>query len=94
MHIAKLSLSLLSLFLLQSQEEDDYKVWLEGKEGSKLTSQEKRELDSLKQFWTDPHLDKGEVFLRDYILNKGYMDKDAVRWAWLMGVVFTRPYTS
>ena len=37
-------------------------------------------MDTLKNFWTDPSLDQDEAFLRDYILNKGHMDKDAVRW--------------
>lgn len=70
---------------LQSQEEDDYKAWLSGKEGSRLTEREKQEMASLKNFWNDPSLDLDEAFLRDYILNKGYMDKDAVRWVWSGG---------
>lgn len=58
-------------------------AWLSGKEGSKLTEREKKEMDALKDFWNDPKLGQDEAFLRDYILNKGYMDKDAVRWVWL-----------
>ena len=64
----------------QSQEEEDYLAWLSGKEGSKLTERERREMDALKNYWNDPHIDQDEAFLRDYILNKGYMDKDTVRW--------------
>ena len=33
----------------------------------------------LRRYWTDPRLEPDEVFLRDFILNKGYIDKDAVR---------------
>ena len=31
-------------------------------------------MDTLHRFWTDPNLDKDEVFLRDYILNRGWVD--------------------
>ena len=53
-------------------------------EGGKQADRERerREMDALKNFWNDPHIDQDEAFLRDYILNKGYMDKDTVRWVW------------
>lgn len=31
----------------------------------------------LRDFWTDPKLDASEKFLRDYVLNKKFLDKDS-----------------
>ena len=48
-------------------EEKEYLEWLNKNEGN-------RDLDTLKSFWADPHLEKEEEFLRDYILGQGHRD--------------------
>ena len=35
---------------------------------------------ALKRYWTDPNLSQDEAFLRDYLLNRGYLDMDAYRY--------------
>ena len=50
-------------------------LWIKGKE-SKLAKRDKQDLDALRRYWNDPKLTEDEKFLRDYILNKGYQDKD------------------
>ncbi|CAH1242971.1 Hypp7014 [Branchiostoma lanceolatum] len=59
------------------EDERDYKAWLTGKK-EELASKYK-DMGPLKQYWNNPELDKGEAFLRDYILNQEYRDPDRDR---------------
>lgn len=58
------------------KEEDAYKEWLKGQE-VEIDSNDKEMLKPLRDFWLDPNLDPNEKFLRDYILNNKYMDKES-----------------
>lgn len=56
------------------QEEADYKKLLAGQKETIDDEDTARDLKPLKEFWNDPNLDEGEKFLRDYILNKRFLD--------------------
>ncbi|XP_065905108.1 protein KRI1 homolog isoform X2 [Dysidea avara] len=59
----------------KKKDEEDYLRWIKGQK-NKLPSKDKQDLDALRRYWNDPHLTEDEKFLRDYILNKEYLDKD------------------
>nr|XP_032636338.1 protein KRI1 homolog isoform X1 [Chelonoidis abingdonii] len=56
------------------REEEGYVSWLKGQDLP--LDQQLEDLGPLKEYWSDPTLDPGERFLRDYILNKGYREED------------------
>ncbi|KYM95390.1 PREDICTED: protein KRI1 homolog [Cyphomyrmex costatus] len=58
------------------KEEESYKEWLKGQEVN-IDLKDKEILKPLRDFWLDPNLDSNEKFLRDYILNNKYMDKES-----------------
>ncbi|XP_046617200.1 protein KRI1 homolog [Neodiprion virginianus] len=59
----------------EKKEEEAYKEWLKGQH-TEIDGVDKKELKPLRDFWTDPKLDQNEKFLRDYILNKKFLDQD------------------
>ena len=61
----------------REEEERDYVLWLKG-ERAKMAAGES-DLVGLREVWVAPDLDPDEAFLRDYILNQGYVDKEAMR---------------
>ncbi|KAH3721145.1 protein KRI1 homolog [Dreissena polymorpha] len=61
----------------KQREEADYLEWLKGQsEGLGVEKQVGVELEPLKNYWQRKDLDDGEKFLKNYILNKQYIDKD------------------
>ncbi|XP_074710768.1 protein KRI1 homolog isoform X2 [Strix uralensis] len=58
----------------KEQEEEDYIRWLKGQ--GEAPPEPLQDLVPLQQYWTDPALDPGERFLRDYILNQGYREEE------------------
>lgn len=39
-----------------------------------IDEEEQKELKPLRDFWTDPNLNENEKFLRDFVLNKKFLD--------------------
>lgn len=59
------------------EEERDYVQWLKG-ERERLERGEE-DFSGLRSLWSAPDLDSGEAFLRDYILNRRFIDRDTTR---------------
>jgi protein KRI1 len=58
------------------REEAEYKEWLSGQKEDIEDKDFKNELKPLKDYWNNPSLDKDEKFLRDYILQKRFLNKE------------------
>uniref|UniRef100_A0A673NJV0 Protein KRI1 homolog n=1 Tax=Sinocyclocheilus rhinocerous TaxID=307959 RepID=A0A673NJV0_9TELE len=59
----------------KDKEEADYVEWLKGQ--AELEGEEGvRDMKYLRDYWNNPELDERESFLRDYMLNKGYLEED------------------
>ncbi|KAK2575946.1 hypothetical protein KPH14_007308 [Odynerus spinipes] len=60
----------------KQQEEEAYKEWLKGQQKD-IDLKEQAELKPLRDFWNDPNLDPNEKFLRDYVLNHKFLNKES-----------------
>lgn len=58
----------------KEQEEEEYIRWLKGQ--GEPPPEPLQDLAPLQRYWTDPALEPGERFLRDYILNRGYRERE------------------
>ncbi|XP_053614800.1 protein KRI1 homolog [Plodia interpunctella] len=59
----------------ENKKEGKLKEFLTG-EAEHIDDEVEKDLEPLKALWSDPKLSEGEAFLRDYILNKKYLDDD------------------
>ncbi|KAM9780431.1 protein KRI1 homolog [Neosynchiropus ocellatus] len=59
----------------KDKEEADYLEWLKG-QAELEGPEEVKDMKYLRDYWNDPELDEKERFLRDYVLNKGYLEED------------------
>ncbi|XP_047117987.1 protein KRI1 homolog [Schistocerca piceifrons] len=58
------------------KEEEDYLEWLKGQREQLADKEAESDLKYLHVYWNDPKLDENEVFLRDYLLNKRFLDDE------------------
>lgn len=58
------------------KEEDDYKKWLAGEQAEIGDKEVEKELKPLKDYWNNPNLNDDDKFLKDYILNKRYLENE------------------
>uniref|UniRef100_A0A1Q3F2I6 Protein KRI1 homolog n=1 Tax=Culex tarsalis TaxID=7177 RepID=A0A1Q3F2I6_CULTA len=56
------------------RDQADYLTWLADKKCKEPPSEEVKPLEPLKDFWSSKNLSKEDAFLKDYILNKRFVD--------------------
>ncbi|RVE69100.1 hypothetical protein OJAV_G00074510 [Oryzias javanicus] len=59
----------------KDEEEADYVEWLKG-QAELEGGEEVTDMKYLRDYWNDPQLEEKERFLRDYVLNKGYLEEE------------------
>ncbi|XP_037527142.1 protein KRI1 homolog [Rhipicephalus sanguineus] len=60
---------------LKAEADEEYKKWLKGEVDKIHQKKDVQKLGYLHDYWNSSNLDKAEEFLRDYILNKRYLEK-------------------
>merc|ERR1740128_772463 len=56
------------------KEEEDYKGWLAGQKDNMSDKDLETSMVGLKNYWSNDKLDSGEQFLKDFLLNKRYLE--------------------
>ncbi|KAL3209276.1 hypothetical protein MRX96_009268 [Rhipicephalus microplus] len=60
---------------LKAETDEEYRKWLKGEVDKIHQKKDVEKLGYLHDYWNSSNLDKAEEFLRDYILNKRYLEK-------------------
>ncbi|XP_070381213.1 protein KRI1 homolog isoform X1 [Dermacentor albipictus] len=63
---------------IQAEAEEEYKKWLKGEVDKIHQRKDAEKLGYLHDYWNSSNLDKAEDFLRDYILNKRYLERSSL----------------
>ena len=58
------------------KEEEDYKEWLAGQKDDLSDENVEKEMSSLRDFWNNEKIGADEKFLKDFILNKSYLENE------------------
>ena len=58
------------------KEEEDYKEWLAGQKDDLSDENVEKEMSSLRDFWNNEKIGADEKFLKDFILNKRYLENE------------------
>ncbi|XP_078807366.1 protein KRI1 homolog isoform X9 [Oryzias latipes] len=59
----------------KDEEEADFVEWLKG-QAELEGGEEVKDMKYLRDYWNNPQLEEKERFLRDYVLNKGYLNEE------------------
>lgn len=60
----------------KAETDEEYRRWLKGEVDKIHQTKDAEKLGYLHDYWNSSNLDKAEEFLRDYILNKRYLEKN------------------
>ncbi|XP_037288508.2 protein KRI1 homolog [Rhipicephalus microplus] len=60
---------------VKAEADEEYRKWLKGEVDKIHQKKDVEKLGYLHDYWNSSNLDKAEEFLRDYILNKRYLEK-------------------
>ena len=58
------------------KEEEDYREWLAGQKDDLSDENVEKEMSSLRDFWNNEKIGADEKFLKDFILNKRYLENE------------------